>query len=266
MYRLPIIFILSISLFTLPSCYERQEGCIDLNAVNFNPIADDACCCNYPTLSFQLQHRYGADSIRFFADSTYFLNSGVPFKVLSLELLADELFLIDGEGNIVRVEEKIEFEDNKGESCPCIDDVFLINPRNLSTSPGTISKPGTYESIRFSSGLSGKWSGTMPSDYPSGHPLVVESRYDVENEKYHYLQTTLVFPDTGDTVRLNSTTFRQQLDFEGPFEFTRAQNTTLRLLIDYQIWFNGIENVISDPQLMEQLLSQNFINALNLSQ
>ncbi|TVQ49875.1 MAG: hypothetical protein EA362_03680 [Saprospirales bacterium] len=266
MHRSIVLLFTAFLLLALNSCYERQEACTDINAVNFNPLADDPCCCNYPALTLQLQHRYGADSIRFFADSTYLLDSGTPFKVLSFEFLADELILIRENGEQIRVEEEIAFVNNSIENCPCIDDVFSVNLTALNTSPGTFSKPGAIQSIKFSSGLSEKWSEVAPADYPSGHPLALETRYDFEAEKYRHFLATVVFPETADTFRIRTSNLRSELIFEGPFELFKAQNTTLTLRIDYQKLLGRLDEVISDPLLTEELIRENLKDALKLFQ
>lgn len=266
MYKSIFILFAAILMLTLSSCYERQEGCTDINAVNFNPVADDPCCCNYPALTLQLQHRYGADSIRFFADSTYFLDSGTPFKLLTFEFMAEELILTGENGEQIRVEEEITFEGNSIENCPCIDDVFPVNLTALNTSPGTISRPGAIQSLRFNSGLSEKWSEVAPADYPTGHPLALETRYSFEEEKYRHLRATLVFPETTDTFRIRTSNLISELTFEGPFEIFKAQNTTLTLRIDYRELLGKIDEVIFDPQLTEEMIKENLKDALKLFQ
>lgn len=261
-----VILLLILSTVLFSSCYERIEGCLDMNAVNFNPLADDPCCCNYPSLNFQLQHRFGADSIRFFQDSAYLLESGISFKILSLELMADKLELTDIAGGKVEVEERIDFPDGKVMNCPCVDDVFAINLNSLNTSPGTVSQSGSYSSISLYTGLAETWSDALPSDFPQAHPLINEVRFDEERSLFHHLRATIVFPEVGDTIVFRSSNLREQIVFAGPFELKRGQNTTFRLMIDYQKWFKGLEELVSEPHLLEALLKENLASAFSVSQ
>ena len=64
--------LLGISLLLFSGCYEKQEGCLDAFAENFDFEADsdccegtdsDECCCMYPDLSLTVQHQVGEENM-----------------------------------------------------------------------------------------------------------------------------------------------------------------------------------------------------------
>jgi hypothetical protein len=56
--------IILISMLLLVSCYQNTKGCLDNNAINFDPSVDKDCngCCNYPSL--KVQTRFFVDTIK----------------------------------------------------------------------------------------------------------------------------------------------------------------------------------------------------------
>ncbi|TVR84594.1 MAG: hypothetical protein EA409_00595 [Saprospirales bacterium] len=247
------------------SCYQRIEGCTDINAVNFNAMADDKCCCNYPSVNFQLQHRFGADSVRFFLDSTYLNPSGVPFKVLSLEMLASSFFLEKEDGIQIKVTEEIDFSGVSGLNCPCTDDFFLIRPTDLNTTPGTVSVSGEYSSLSFSPGIPADFSVLTPIDFPEGHLLNSENRYDTLSGSYYSFRSVIVIGESpGDTLAVNILDWPGRIELDGPIILPTGQNVNLRLRIDYKKWFGNIDSSVSDPSAIRENLMQNLKEAFTL--
>nr|MBS0037366.1 hypothetical protein [Saprospiraceae bacterium] len=264
----PFFFLLFIVFaLGLHSCYERLDACTDVNAANFNPTADDHCCCTYPLLRFQLEHRFGEDSIRFLLDSLYVLESGLSFRLLSLDLLAGKFYLFNETGDSVFVENLLDFDGDLGVNCPCRDDVFVLNPASFSASPGEIASPGEYNGLGFSTGVGSEWDGFEPADFPANHPLAGVERYDTLSQRYFDLRASFVFPQMGsDTLRLRSTHFEEEVSFFTAFNLPRGENKDLRLRIDYKRWFEGLDSAIPDPTQMREVLKSNFQSALLLAE
>lgn len=264
----PFFFLLFIVFaLGLHSCYERLDACTDVNAANFNPAADDHCCCTYPLLSFQLEHRFGEDSIRFLRDSLYVLESGLSFKLLDLDLLAGNLYLINEAGDSIFVENLFDPGGDASGNCPCRDDVFVLNPAGFTASPGEIAVPGKYTELGFSAGIGAQWDVFEPVDFPANHPLGVAERYDSLSHRYFDLMAGFVFPQMGtDTLRMSSLQFEEKVAFVTELNLPRGENKDLRLRIDYKRWFEGLDSAIPDPQQMREVLKSNFQSALMLKE
>lgn len=260
-----LLFLALALSMVLNSCYQRVEGCTDTNAVNFNAMADDDCCCNYPSVNFQLQHRFGADSVRFFLDSLYWSTSGIPLRVLSLEFLGGSFILEKEDGTEVRVTEKIDFPGLSGLNCPCTDDYFVIRPTDLNASPGTVAVPGEYSALSFSPGPANELSGLSPEDFPEGHLLSSENRFDADAGEYFSFRSLMVIGHSpGDTLEVNISDWPVTIALEGPITLPPAQNVNLRLRIDYKKWFGDFENPDGNPSIIRENLQQNIVEAFSL--
>lgn len=262
----PIIFLLFLfSMASLNACYERVEGCTDLDAANFNALADDHCCCTYPEISFQYQHRFGGEDVRFSRDSIYQLEGGGAFSLIQLDLIAGDFFLQRSSGEKVRVENRLDFPSEVDSDCPCIDDVFVINPARLSGAPGEIAQPGDYVSLGFTAGVPNQWAGIEPEHFPANHALSDLQRYDTLNQRYYDLRAQFVLHDLGtDTIRFATSDFTADIEFSESVELPRGQNKNFRLEIDYKKWFNGIEAVYTNQEAVNELLKNNLQEAVRL--
>ncbi len=262
-------FLLALGALLLPlffsSCYERQEGCTDFNAVNFNASADDNCCCNYPEFSFQLQHRFGADSVRFFTDSVYTFDNGLEVNILSFELLASNFFLEKESGERQMVDNTLEFSSVDGISCPCPDDLFIIDPNSFNAAPGEISRPGNYTGLGFSSGTPEEWQVLTPDDFEAIYPLVEEERYDEELMDFYSLRAMIAFPNaTSDPLEINIPAWRSSLFFEENLILETAENFSATLRINYKTWLGGLEAGNVSEETVVDLLTTNLEDALEL--
>lgn len=257
-----LLMLMVLCIIGLQSCYERIDGCTEFNAINFNVQADDNCCCQYPLFNFQLQHRFGADSVRFVLDSVYGLDNGIAFKLTQFEMLGNSFFLDEEDGGQIEVEDEIDFEGDRGSNCPCKDDVFIINPASFSTSPGSIAKPGPYEAFGFSSGLRSEFDGLQPPDFPASHPLNSASRFDTLDGQFYQLRATFVFPEINDTLFVNTTQFEMDFFFENPIEIPRGENSTHLLRINYKNWLEGLDFLPIPQSQLETILFNNAKDAI----
>jgi len=247
------------------SCYERQEGCTDFNAVNFNASADDHCCCNYPEFSFQLQHRFGPDSVRFFTDSVYTLDNGLEVNILFLELLASNFFLEQESGERQMVENTLEFSSVDGISCPCTDDLFIIDPNSFNATPGEISRPWTYTGLGFSSGTPEEWQVLTPDDFEDVYPLAQDERYDAEAMDFYSLRAVIAFPNaTSEPVEINIPAWRSSLFFEENLSLQTAENFSVILRINYKTWLGGLNAGNVSEDTLVDLFTNNLEDALEL--
>lgn len=252
-----------MSLFS--SCYEREEGCTDFNAVNFNASADDHCCCNYPEFSFQLQHRFGPDDERFFTDSVYTLDNGLEVNILFLELLGSNFFLEKENGERQMVENTLEFPSVDGISCPCIDDLFIIDPNSFNTSPGEISRPGNYIGLGFSFGTLEAWQVLTPDDFEDIYPLSEEERYDAEAMDFFSLRAVVAFPNaTSEPIEISIPSWRSSIFFEETLHLQTAENFSAILRINYKTWLGGLNAGNVSEETLVDVLTTNLEDALDL--
>ncbi|HMV23421.1 MAG TPA: hypothetical protein PKA71_03780, partial [Saprospiraceae bacterium] len=75
-----MLFLSSVVLF-FTACYQPKEGCLDINATNFDATADEECCCQYPVL--QLKFKHFASGNEFSASDTILNDFGQQFRIPS---------------------------------------------------------------------------------------------------------------------------------------------------------------------------------------
>ncbi|MBK7805012.1 MAG: hypothetical protein IPJ51_01650 [Saprospiraceae bacterium] len=95
----PVIFSVYtiMIIFSLSSCYTRNEACLDTIATNYDVTADDDCdaCCIYPTMSLNVSHMAG-DSV-FSPQKMYTNDLGQNYQLLDVRfyLSAFDLYQSD---------------------------------------------------------------------------------------------------------------------------------------------------------------------------
>ncbi|MEL6719310.1 MAG: hypothetical protein AAFP82_11385, partial [Bacteroidota bacterium] len=140
------------------SCYENMEGCLDVNATNFDVAADRECedCCTYPLLRLAVQHVYTAKVlekdtlVRFNLDKPYTLDSINFFSLTDLRYYISEIKLVRENGDLVDIEEEVEVILLQGlDTVPDFttkDNFVLIDRSNITPSRiGTFRENGSFK-------------------------------------------------------------------------------------------------------------------------
>ncbi|MEL6140822.1 MAG: MbnP family protein [Bacteroidota bacterium] len=178
--RLIRIFFAYCLLFSLlTSCYEPVEGCLDVNAENYELEADDPCpndgCCTYPELSLSISHLWNGDALR--TDTFYRDDFGNAFQLTRLRYYWSELGLAQMDNSSeISLLDSMEF----GLFTEMGDTVFqnlnsnlvlIDNLSNSSLSVGTFRSIGNVTSLIGQLGLRGDYSSVVPGILSSSHPL-----------------------------------------------------------------------------------------------
>jgi len=200
------------------SCYEPTEGCLDIEATNFDASADEQCesCCIYPKLKLSIFHaietqNFGmtADSCIFFsADSTFIFGSS-SFQISQMFFYLSDFRLTMSTGEVVQVNDSIQLNilDNaitlEEIDTLVIDDFVLIERSAFNYTVGEFIAPGNYEKIQFKVGLNSRLNTTYPDTLNSSHPLAISadsmhtgfrnSGYILQ--KFEVVRDTMTLPD-----------------------------------------------------------------------
>jgi len=91
---------LSLIILILASCYEKQEGCLDFRARNYDFGADEPCseCCTYPSMKLSVAHEWGDTSLM--TDSVYFTLSNQAIKIVSAQFYVNKVSLLDSDRSV----------------------------------------------------------------------------------------------------------------------------------------------------------------------
>lgn len=268
-----------IMVLFLAACKDPVEGCLDVEAVNYDVSADDPCpdCCTYPNLSLAISHRY-QDSILFSYDSTYHIggtNFDTRFEKVAFYLSDFRLVNIDNTDSL-EVVETIELDLIGGGTSTFKDDYTFISRSNSSFEyeVGEIRSSGSFSTLRFTVGIAGDAAnGDALSITNEEHPLALgtDSLWTASNG--YIFHQIIVVPDTlnppVDSVEIINISGQNNLAFvELPYELDIALgfDVTIPLKIDYEKWFSGI-NFVGDStdQIIDSIVN-NTTNAFSINE
>ncbi len=260
-------------LIGLAGCYEKQEGCLDIRATNFDLEADIACedCCEYPDLKLKFLHRQVEPDTVYsigFADSVYYDGVANPFRLNALKYYISNIRVVDSDGSEARVNETIEITKAGGSIATFTDDFLLVNGNLSSTlTAGSFSTIKTYEKIRFFIGLDNDLQGVDPSTLPDNHVLAVNqdsSMFDFQNGLYlmanHEIYTDTTAVDTIPRlieVPLWYGPVEMELEFPESITLPEGFDLEITIQVDAPSWFETSNvRTIADDQFFTNIVSE----------
>ncbi|KAA3624343.1 MAG: hypothetical protein DWQ02_23185 [Bacteroidetes bacterium] len=262
-----------IVLVGLTGCYEKQEGCLDIRATNFDLEADISCedCCEYPDLKLKFLHRQVEPDTVYsigFADSVYYDGVSNPFRINALRYYISNIRVVDSDGSEARINETIDISKIGGSVVTFTDDFLLVNG-NLSTSltAGSFSTIKTYNKVRFFIGLDNELEGVDPSTLPDNHVLAVNqdsSMFDFQNGHYlmanHEIYTDTTAIDTIPRVMeilLWYGPVEMELEFPESITLPEGFDLEITIQVDAPSWFETSDvRTISDDQFFTNIVSK----------
>lgn len=260
-----VLISLSCSLL-FAACYEANEGCLDVNAVNFGLDADRECadCCEYPALSIQFFHVWeDADtSFTFNYGSAAFMDAmGQTFAIDRITFYANDFVLLTDAGESLYTSDSVEvlklLSSGLYEETFIRDDYLLLNPAlSSSLEVGTLLENGTFTQLQFQIGLDPVTDDILPESLPTNHPLSLldTTMYNLTEERYlsnrlllqrDTAETTPTFPLTYGTER---PPLEFALDIPGNFALPPGLDLDISLQINYAKWFEQIGDIRTDSE------------------
>lgn len=280
MSKRPHLFLL-FSLFIWSGCYEPTEGCLSINAVNYNVSADDACgdCCTFPSLTLSMQHiaKSSTDSTAFrygvFYKDPIKVNSLDSFLVDRARFFISNLQLISENDEVVTVIDTLRLGFSDGTSMT-IPDNFAKLDRDIfqARKVGTILSQATIKEVQFTVGLEEFLrEREIISGLPSGHPLLTDNDSLIYETGIGYTSNLLIVrKDTMPTT--DSLIFRYfepqviQLPLAAPFTIKRGFNVKLTLRANYLEYFAGVDFQNDSFQTMQEKISNNLVNVFSVTE
>ncbi len=251
-------FLIFISLiFIFIACYENREGCLDVNATNFDVSADLRCadCCTYPLLRLNILHRIKDAQLDTFynlmIDQAITLDSIHFFTIKNIRYYISDVKLKRADGTLVGVNNEIELSITapNSDTIPFFeeDNFALISrrtPRNSNI--GTLSQNGDFVGVQFKIGLAENINQTNPNLVPLTHPLHISGEmYDTLSSNYIFNQIELFRTAEVDTtptvVNIIGDKYMEIIDLDFPFNTDIGFNITLTIRVDYREWFKQID-------------------------
>jgi len=264
-------------------CYEPQDGCLDLEAVNYNFSADNNALddCEYPEIRVQFTHVYTTpDTVYNFRlrDSVYLDAAGNPFTVNAFSFFISGFELQRNDGAYLTVEEELDiylFGNEGNILLQMVPDNFgLVTEANSSPiSLGTLRESADLQSFRFFVGVNGQANAAIADSIPDSHPLgLTDSLLYFNQDSGYVYQFIELFRDTtaADTIpeQLRIGTFANLKEVQFPVADEKIPGFNLKVVIqiDYSKWLEDI-NVLTDSNAeLHQKIVGNTTEAFSLKE
>lgn len=247
-----------VLLLGFTACYEKEEGCLDISATNFDVSADKPCpddCCEYPVLRLNMLSQYSDianDTAYNFTKNKLFEVPGMPgdsFSVSRLRYFISNVKLFR-DGEAFRVADTIDLIFGTDKE-PFIDDFSVLEPGSSSNvTLGTFPYTGEFDEIRFNFGLEGLVTGANPDSIPSSHPLSLSIDSTLWNINGGYQSAYIAL--FRDQVAEDSIPFQLtgtvELEFVSsePIIITGGFDHQLNFAVDFYQWFTGVDPANDD--------------------
>ncbi|MFT5833511.1 MAG: hypothetical protein ACI97N_001139 [Cognaticolwellia sp.] len=165
LFLLPIIFLFS-------NCRETTEGCLNPEASNFDPSADETCCCEYPQFSVRFSYNnYSTDTTAFALNSVYNDDGSNPYYINNISLYISDFELIKADNSILKTTDSLEVILQNGTLTEVIDDIIILKSNLFKYDIGTTTTSGNFIKLRFKVGLNDLINQTNPEEVETTHPL-----------------------------------------------------------------------------------------------
>ncbi len=264
----------AVLLCSLAACYEPREGCLDIEATNFDAAADKDCCCKYPNLNLLLLPRF--DTLVWKPDTAYEYAPGKWFRIKQAVFYLSD-FQLEQNGISIPVSDTLEFQvwNANGDTIPQVlsDDVQLIRRTAVNYSVGTFRPPGTFDAIAFRVGLPEAAQHIIPALTPEGHPLRPQGEALWLGRDTGYVAMKLVI--TRDTLSstIPDTLVFSRPDFDnlviqkaGTFRHESGYDFTLQLTTDYREMFRDVDLSSGDISVWKTRILANLPEVFHVSQ
>ncbi len=260
------------------ACYEPVEGCLDIEATNFNAAADNDCCCEYPKLILETVQRYGSDTVQYLPDSLYLNDAGQIFRIKSVVFYLSEIQVFQS-GDAYSVSDTVQLQTYSAFGNDTLeeaftDDFLLIRRTPVDNPVGDFRPSGAFDKAKIRLGLSDDAQRVIPALAPSGHPLRIQgdSLWYGPSAGYVFLQAVVVRdsmqatkPDTLAFTGADLPNFfieknGSYLHQSGGYDFR------LKLGIDYKKMFEGIDWTSGDIPAWKSQVAANLPSVFSISQ
>jgi len=263
------LLLLGCLVFT--SCFQPEEGCLDIEATNFALSADrdcvendatSACPCKYPSLNLVIEHMYNDQP--YLSDSVYQNNLGQAFRIRDIQFYMSDIRIIRSDSTVVTVLDTITLTVSKEgqlEKFVATDDFKLVHTQKL-IELGSINTSGTFQQLAFTVGIKDPENTANPEDIlRNSHSLLVDSMYTT-TEGYIFNRFVLNMDTSTQERTVLQITNKEGitpiiLDF---FPINKEQGKAISidtLKLNHAKWFDGINFVENTP---EEIRSKIVIN------
>ena len=271
------IFLLCPLLFT--ACFEPKQGCLDLQAVNFDASADKdcetpGCACIYPRLQISIDQRY--DSLPYRRDSLYTSDNGARFRLHEVNFYLSDFQVVQPPATYA-VSDTLGLRVFSPDLSDTLRQVFrndfqLVRLEAQTYSIGTLRQSGIFTQVRFRVGLSDEANRVVPRLAPGSHPLSrqADSLWVSPAEGYVFLKVVVgrdaqsVQRDTLLLTRADVGELR--IEANGQFVHVEGYDFALKMKVDFHRLLGNVNWSAGDKTTWKKQIVANLPMAFTVSQ
>ena len=252
-------FLILIFLCSFVACFDPQEGCLDVSASNFDPTADENCCCTYPNFKVQMVYRFGEDN--FNLDSFYLNNLNQELAIKNVQFYLSDFKLIDENNDALIANEKVEVYWNNNGSVQVDsikDDIILVNSSFMEEVIGTTDMPNDFQGIELYFGLKDTANCVIADSMASAHPLgpKTDSLFIYPDGKYNF--AIIELEDN------NGQVYNFELGSNGLIlialdyfiSIGNGEEASIPLIVDFEEWLTDVNfNTMTIQQIADKIVN-----------
>jgi hypothetical protein len=255
------------------ACYESQQACLDVRAVNYYAGADENCCCRYPKLILSSDQVY--DTLLFRLDSLYPADNGQLFRIKNIVFYISDVDL-GRAGETVRTSDSLQLRLYNASGNDTLrqwlrDDATLVRRSPLDNQVATFSDDGNFDRIKFRIGLSDDLDRVIPALAPASHPLYSQKENLHNGDGYVFLRAVIVRNSdpslTPDTLDLTAPDIPDLfIESQGDFYHELGRDFRLTLHADWARLFDGVDLSVYDIPQWKIRMASNLRDVFSVSQ
>jgi hypothetical protein len=263
-----ICLILSV-IGLLQSCISPVEGCLDTSATNYNVMADQNCCCTYPSLQLNLQ--YQAGNAPFSPSTIYTDAAGNEYRITRIAFYLSEIGLVKDGNHFIAKDSIWLYRGTMGQTDSVLTqkNVRLVNRTGFNISAGTFIETGEFTHLRFRFGLPEEMNNNKYSLYRRGHPLAIQidsmHTFDM-NEGYLFfkIETEQVVNGQRRKHILFGNNNSILIDLPYLYNPKSGEDSKIPLIIDVTSFLEGVDVVQNSDEEISLKLRENITKALKI--
>ena len=245
---------------SLASC-TKKEGCMDMQALNYDADAEVDCCCEYVS-SFDLQTEWQA-----MVGGEALVNGGI-YNVFGMDVRFDlaqfyvsNLRLVRADGSEEAVQDYLLVTSDQTE--------FILEG----------FEPGDYDMVRFDIGVDSITNHADPSTYPLNHPLGPQfpPMHWSWDAGYIFIRLDATAdqdmdgtPETAFQMHLGKDPYLRTVELAFPVQTASGDEPTLAVRVDWAVLFTGVDMAgdltthTGDNLALTEIVVENIANMFSL--
>lgn len=257
-------FFLIFLVFAVAACQDPSEGCLDLEATNFDAAADEDCCCSYPQLVLSYRYFYENDTTpNFQLETNYALENGDSIRFRNFAMYISDVGLVQN-GTFIIGEDSLKIYRRSPDldSSIQVRNINIVRRGSPSSSAGLFPYTGMFEKLRFRFGLDPELNSSPVEDFPRGSVLGIQAdslHTLTPGEGYTFLKLVLYFPvsdiERTFTVKGDLNSFILERDIN--FTTTRGADRIIVLELNFKDLIAGIDFDVDSDQVISEKLHDN---------